>query len=157
MKKKESLDEFFDEASPLENVVNNTSKEINEEISLDTIKTVLAEANEVEQPKKRKRRTKAELGTSKEDNEEKLKQIEIASMSFSLIGLTRTIAYAFNNPLWSIEDESEANFLAQSTINFLDKIFPDWRKTSPIVEFITAWSSYFAKRLLTSKVKENAN
>jgi len=151
MKKKDSLDEFFDETSLPKDVINNTSKEINEEISLDTIKTVLAEANEVEQPRKRKRRTKAELDTSKEDNEARLKQIEIASMSFSLIGLTRTIAYALNNPLWSIEDETEANFLAQSTINFLDKIYPDWRKTSPIVEFISAWSSYFAKRLLTAK------
>jgi len=145
-KEKESLENFLD-VLPEDNI----SPEVEEKsVSLEEIAEVIAPV-EGGTPKKRKRRTKKELTPEKDETNE----IEKRSMSLSLIGLTKSVSLLLNEPIWSIEDREEADFLAESTINFLDKVFPNWRKSSPYLDFISAWSAYFVKRLFVKKtVKE---
>jgi len=149
MKKKESLDEFFDEA-----IIEDTIPAGVEEkaVSLEEIAEVIAPV-EGEIPKKRKRRTKKELTPEKDETNE----IEKRSMSLSLIGLTKSVSLLLGEPIWSIEDREEADFLAESTIAFLDKVFPSWRKSSPYLDFISAWSAYFVKRLFVKKTVKEAD
>jgi len=147
-KEKESLENFLD-ALP----EDNSSPGLEEKpVSLEEIAEVIAPV-EGETPKKRKRRTKKELTPEKDETNE----IEKRSMSLSLIGLTKSVSLLLNEPIWSIEDREEADFLSESTIAFLDKVFPSWRKSSPYLDFISAWSAYFVKRLFIKKTVKEAD
>jgi len=149
MKKKESLDEFFNDSI----IEDNISSGLEEKpVSLEEIAKVIAPAAE-DEPKKRKRRTKKELEPEKSDKDS---EFEKRSMALSLIGVTRSIALIIDEPVWSITDREEADFLAESTITFLDKVYPDWRKSSPYLDFISAWSAYFVGRLLSKKAMKKS-
>ncbi len=119
-----------------------------ETVSLDDVTKILQDETETVQPPAKRKRGRPKKIETETQTEQKVDEIEKASMSLSLIMLTQAIAKIIGENKWEISDRQEADMLAESTIVFLDKVFPNWRISSPYIQFISAWGSYVAKRIL---------
>jgi len=129
------------ESSVTPESIASATPELNvDSVTLDQVGAILATEDTPKTKGKRGRKPKE----AKDDKEGE--SVLIASMSFSLIGITKAVA-SLTGAKWSLDDQKEADYLAQSTIEFLDYVYPNWKKASPIVNFSMAWSSYFIKRL----------
>lgn len=125
-------------------------------LSLDEVKQVLEKETEPEKPKRGRkkgsgRKSKAEIEAEKKQAE--IKQILQASFAYALVGLTNSVAHLLKDSKWAITDMSEAESLANVTIQYLDERFPDWEQYSPELSLIMGWSTYFIKRFLPGETK----
>jgi len=147
--KQETIADFLDDSKKQDNITSGLEEK---PVSLEEIAEVIAPEGE---PKKtKKRRSKKEIDSEKSDESY---EVEKRAMALSLIGITKSIALILDEPVWSLEDREEADFLAESTILFLDKVYPSWRKSSPYLDFISAWTAYFIKRVFIKKVIRKAD
>jgi len=145
-KNDESVADFLGDGDQTKELLPLTT-EAAEVVTLEQIAdAILPETEPVKQKRTRRKKSEMPVDAGKNLNVEK------ASMSLTLIGLTKSIGFLVGNPIWEISEREEADFLAESSIAFLDKVYPQWRNSSPYIDFIASWSSYFVKRIFINKV-----
>ena len=109
-----------------------------------------------EKPKRRRKRKTIgdKANTTAKREEKKLNKLLTLQMAHALQVGASVAAIALEDTKWMITETAEAQALGEITVDYLNTRFPNWKKGSPEAILVMGFGSYFAKRLITSDVRE---